>query len=287
MSDTTPIDSAEEARAVVRAGYARIAASHEAFPLVEAVGGCCGGTPCHPDELASTLGYGQDELLALPEGANLGLSCGNPTALATLVAGEVVLDLGSGGGLDVFIAARRVGKSGRAIGIDMTGEMLTKARRNLDVFRRNTGLNNAEFRLGEIEHLPAADESVDVVISNCVVNLSTDKPQVWREIARVLRPGGRVAISDMALLRPLPDVIRSSAAALIGCLAGAVETSATKAMAQAAGLVQIELVQDPRYVQKLIEAGDPLYARLTEMLPSGHQMSDYVTSLLVSARKPA
>ena len=137
----------------------------------------------------------------------MGLSCGNPNALAALQPGEVVLDLGAGGGFDVFIVGKKVGATGRAIGVDMTAEMLGKARKNIASYRKQTGLDNVEFRLGEIEHLPVADASVDAIISNCVINLSPDKPQVWREIARVLKPGGRVAVSDLALLKPLPPAV--------------------------------------------------------------------------------
>ena len=169
----------------------------------------------------------------------MGLSCGNPNALAALKPGEVVLDLGAGGGFDVFIAGRKVGPTGRAIGVDMTPEMLAKARKNIAAYRERTGLDNVEFRLGEIEHLPVADASVDVVISNCVINLSPDKPQVWREIARVLKPGGRVAVSDLALLKPLPPAVVERVEALVGCVAGAVLVSETERMAREAGLVEI------------------------------------------------
>src|SRR5512140_1366824 len=160
-------NDAETVRQKVRSGYGQIA---------KAGGSCCGGTanscgstPVRPQDLAHQVGYSAEELAALPEGANMGLSCGNPNALASLQLGEVVLDLGSGGGFDVFIAGKKVGSSGRAIGVDMTAEMLAKARRNTESYRQTTGLDNVEFRLGEIEHLPAADASVDVIISNCVI----------------------------------------------------------------------------------------------------------------------
>ena len=147
----------------------------------------------------------------------------------------MLLDLGSGGGFDVFLASPKVGPTGRVIGVDMTAEMVARARRNSIDYRQRTGLDNVEFRLGEIEHLPVADGSVDVIISNCVINLSPDKPPVWHEMFRVLKPGGRVAVSDMALLRPLPPAIASTAAALVGCIAGAVTPGETQAMMQAAG----------------------------------------------------
>jgi SAM-dependent methyltransferase len=215
----------------------------------------------------------------------MGLSCGNPAALAALQAGETVLDLGSGGGFDVFIAGRKVGSTGLAIGVDMTAEMLAKARSNVAHYQKETGLSNVEFRLGEIEHLPAADNSVDVIISNCVINLSPDKPQVWREMARVLKPGGRVAVSDMALLKPLPPEVFKQVEALIGCVAGAALMDETGKMAKAAGFKEIALKTKPGYVEALTDWQDPLYRKLVEMLPAGSKVSDYVTSLEVQARK--
>ncbi len=196
----------DQVRDKVREGYREIALGTAAGCGCGPAAGCCGET-WEPTQLATKIGYDAAQLAALPGGANLGLSCGNPTAIAALQPGQVVLDLGSGGGFDVFLAGPKVGATGRVIGVDMTAEMIAKARGNVDAYRASTGLDNVEFRLGEIEHLPVADASVDVVISNCVINLSPDKPQVWREIARVLRPGGRVAVSDMALLRPLPDAV--------------------------------------------------------------------------------
>lgn len=171
------------------------------------------------------------------------------------------------------------------IGVDMTPEMVTKARKNAVTYRERTGLDNVEFRLGEIEALPVADASVDVVISNCVLNLSPDKPRVWREIARVLKPGGRVAVSDLALVRPLPDSIRADVEALVGCVAGAVLVDETRAMAEAARLTDITLRPKPEYIDAMTHWDDPLYRRIIEQLPAGAKTSDYVTSLDVSAQK--
>jgi ubiquinone/menaquinone biosynthesis C-methylase UbiE len=247
---------------------------------------CCGSNAEDSEELAQFVGYSEEELAALPEGANMGLSCGNPNALAALRPGEVVLDLGSGGGFDVFIAARKVGARGRVIGVDMTPEMLAKARGNIGPYRKRSGLDNVEFRLGEIEHLPLADNSVDVVISNCVINLSPDKAQVWREIARVLKPGGRVAVSDLALLNPLPAEILKMVEALVGCVAGAVLVSETERMAREAGLAETELNPKTDYVRAMTEWNDPLYQKIVEFLPAGRRPGDYITSLEVKARKP-
>jgi ubiquinone/menaquinone biosynthesis C-methylase UbiE len=163
--------------------------------------------------------------------------------------------------------------------------MLARARRNLAEYRRTSGLNNVEFRLGEIEHLPVADATIDVVISNCVLNLSPDKPQVWREISRVLKPGGRVAISDLALLKPLPDAAQNHLAALVGCISGAILASDTQHMAEAAGLRDLQLTPRPAYIAGLAQAEDPLYRELNAALPAGQTLADYITSLELAARK--
>ncbi len=275
----------DSVRKRVREGYSRIAQENSAGCCSPGVS-CCGSTPQEAEKLARELGYTVEELKALPDGANMGLSCGNPAALAALKSGEVVLDLGSGGGFDVFIAGRKVGAAGRAIGVDMTPEMLGKARRNVAHYREETGLDNVEFRLGEIEHLPVADRSVNVIISNCVINLSPDKAQVWREMARVLKPGGRVAVSDMALVKPLPPEVLKLVEAKIGCVAGAVPVSETGRMATEAGLTDVVLKSKPGYVEALTDWEDPLYKKLIELLPAGTKPADYVTSLEVQAFKP-
>ena len=276
------VDS-EIVRQAVRDGYGQIAQQDRS---------CCSGVSCcgsnaeDSAQLAKYVGYSAEELEALPDGANMGLSCGNPNALAALRPGEVVLDLGSGGGFDVFIAARKVGPTGRAIGVDMTPEMLAKARKNIAAYRQRSGLDNVEYRLGEIEHLPLADNCVDAVISNCVINLSPDKSQVWREIARVLKPGGRVAVSDLALLKPLPAEVSEMVEALIGCVAGAVLVSETERMAREAGLSQIRLNSKKDYVAAMTDWNDPLYKKIVQHLPAGSAPGDYVTSLEVTAQKP-
>jgi len=268
----------------VRKGYAQIAAAGST--CCGTTGPSCCGTVA-PDNLAQQIGYSTDDLAGLPDGANMGLSCGNPNALAALQEGEIVLDLGSGGGFDVFIAGRKVGPAGRVIGVDMTPEMVSKARHNAELYRMRTGFDNVEFRLGEIEHLPVADATVDVVISNCVINLSPDKPQVWREIARVLKPGGRVAVSDLALVRPLPPAIVENVAAMIGCIAGAALVSETERMAREAGLVDIVLTRRSEYVEKMADWQDSLYKQIVAHLPPGTKPGDFITSLEITARKPA
>jgi SAM-dependent methyltransferase len=275
----------DSVRKLVREGYTKIARETSADSCSPGVS-CCGSAPPDADKLARELGYTVEELKALPEGANMGLSCGNPAALAALQPGEVVLDLGSGGGFDIFIAGRKVGATGRAIGVDMTAEMLGKARHNIAHYRQETGLNNVEFRLGEIEHLPVADHSVDAIISNCVINLSPDKAQVWREMARVLKPGGRVAVSDMALVKPLPPEVLKIVEALVGCVAGATLVSETGRMAKAAGLSDIVLKVKSDYIEAMLDFEDPLYKKIVELLPAGAKASDYITSLEVQAVKP-
>ncbi|MFM2092247.1 MAG: Demethylrebeccamycin-D-glucose O-methyltransferase, partial [Planctomycetota bacterium] len=199
--------------------------------------------------------------------------------------GETVLDLGSGAGFDAFLCGPKVGVHGRVIGVDMTPDMLAKARAGTAGYTARTGLTNVEFRLGEIEHLPVADASVDVVISNCVLNLSPDKPQVWREISRVLKPGGRVAVSDMVLLRPLPDGVRDAIEAWVGCIAGAILADDLRTMMAAAGLEGIRLTPKPAYVETLVAGGDPLYQEIQAALPAGTTPMDYITSMDISARK--
>jgi arsenite methyltransferase len=267
----------------VRKGYSAIA---------KGGGSCCGPARscCAAGEaagVARAVGYSDADLATLPEGANMGLSCGNPGAIAALKPREVVLDLGSGAGFDIFLAAQKVGPKGRAIGVDMTPEMLGKARKNAEDFRKRTKLDNVEFRLGEIEHLPVEDASVDVVISNCVINLSPDKAQVWREIARVLKPGGRVAVSDLALLKSLPKKVLESVEALVGCVAGAVLVDETRGMAKAAGLTKIALTPKPGYVENMVDWNDPLYRGILKRLPRGVTLGVFVTSLDIAAWKPA
>jgi SAM-dependent methyltransferase len=247
--------------------------------------GCCGGG--RAGEVAQGVGYSEAELATLPEGANLGLSCGNPTALADLKTGETVLDLGSGAGLDVFLAAQRVGPTGHVHGVDMTQEMLEKARRNAIEFRQRTGLGNVTFHRGQIEAIPLPDASVDVVLSNCVLNLSPDQPKVWKEIARVLRPGGRVSISDMVLLEPLPEAVRESVEALVGCIAGAPLLKELQRMVADAGLVEGAFTDKGEAVEAMLPTHDPMTDHLLGMLPMGRKPSDYLTSMIISARKPA
>jgi ubiquinone/menaquinone biosynthesis C-methylase UbiE len=266
-------ESNEKIRETVRKGYTEIAKGKS---------GCCCGSSS-PEKLAAGIGYSCQELEILPEGVNMGLSCGNPTAIADLKPGQIVLDLGSGGGFDVFIAAKKVGPNGKAIGVDMTAEMVSKARSSIPKYTEKTGLSNVEFRLGEIEHLPVADASIDVVISNCVINLSPDKQQVWREIGRVLKQGGKACISDLALKKPLPEQVLKSAAALVSCVAGAVTIDDTIKMAKHAGLNNIEVTEKAYNIDVMADCSDPLYRQVKEFLPQGTKLSDYVISLDVTA----
>lgn len=296
QSGPSPV-AGDAVREKVREGYSKIAqsgswsaaqASNAAgcCGSTPASGGCCGPTTFSPEQLATAIGYSQGELENAPDTANMGLSCGNPTAIASLKAGEVVLDLGAGGGFDCFIAGPKVGRTGRVVGVDMTPDMVSKARRNVASYQSQTGLNNVEFRLGEIEHLPVPDATVDVVISNCVLNLSPDKSQVWQEIARVLKPGGRVAVSDLALIQPLPEAVRQDMEALVGCVAGAVLIDETRRQMGAAGLTDVVLTPKPQYIDAMTSWQDPLYRKIVESLPAGSKPSDYITSLDISARKP-
>jgi SAM-dependent methyltransferase len=205
------------------------------------------------------IGYSHEQMAAAPEGSNLGLGCGNPVALASLREGETVLDLGSGAGFDCFLAAKAVGENGRVIGVDMTPEMLAKARDNA----AKGGYRNVEFRLGEIEHLPVADASVDVILSNCVINLSPEKPQVFAEAYRVLKPGGRFTVSDVVLLKPLPLGLEKSATAYLGCVAGASLKADYLAMLHQAGFLDVRVVgESPFYLGDMVH--DPIVKTILE-----------------------
>jgi len=227
----------DETKKIVRDGYAKIA--REGSCCCQPVTSCCGGTDLAQD-ISKKIGYTEEEIGVVPEGANLGLGCGNPVALASLREGETVLDLGAGAGFDCFLAADKVGKNGRVIGVDMTPEMLEKARGNVE--KGNYG--NVEFRLGEIENLPVADNSVDVVISNCVINLAPDKGRVFKEAYRVLKPGGRLMVSDIVLLKELPGSIKNSIAAYIGCVAGAIQKDEYVGAIEAAGFQETGVIDE-------------------------------------------
>ena len=239
--------SPEVRRQQVRARYGGIASGGQCCSAGGGSSTCCGDatgdSSCGQPSVTTQLGYSARELAALPEGANLGLGCGNPTAILALKPGQKVLDLGSGAGIDCFLAARKVGAKGHVIGVDMTPEMVERARENA----RRAGIANVEFRLGEIERLPVADGSVDVIISNCVINLSPDKAAVFAEAIRVLKPGGRMVVSDLVLLQPLPDDVRHSVEAYVGCVAGASLKADYLWLIGAAGFRDIEVVEERSY----------------------------------------
>ncbi|MCX5889806.1 MAG: arsenite methyltransferase [Deltaproteobacteria bacterium] len=262
---------AEKIRESVRKRYGEIATQGQSGCGCAPSGCCSGPAPTTPDISSLQIGYSQEELQAVPVGADLGLGCGNPQAIAALQPGETVLDLGSGGGFDCFLAARQVGPGGRVIGVDMTAEMMARARKNAS----EAGYANVEFRLGEIEHLPVADASVDVIISNCVINLSPDKGQVLREAFRVLRPGGRLAISDIVALATMPEEMRNDLALYVGCIAGAATLNDLEALLCEAGFDQIR-IQPKDESRRLIQDWAP-----------GRKIEDYIASASIEAVKPA
>ncbi|MGD8501190.1 MAG: arsenite methyltransferase [Phycisphaerales bacterium] len=226
-----------EIKRMVREGYAQRVQNKSS--CCAPVNSCCGSGDSIKS-VSKAIGYTEKEIDSVPDGANLGLGCGNPIALASLAEGETVLDLGSGAGLDCFLAANKVGKTGKVIGVDMTPEMLDKARENA----RKGNYENVEFRLGEIENLPAADNSIDIIISNCVINLSPDKKGVFGEAFRVLKPGGRLMVSDIVLLKELPDFIRDSIAAYVGCISGALLKAEYLDMITGAGFQQVQVLDE-------------------------------------------
>ena len=245
--DQTVSVGEDQRRGQVRDRYRTIATRNGTPPAASTSSGCCGagasGSCCGDQAISIQLGYSAEELASLPDGANLGLGCGNPTALLSLNPGDRVVDLGSGAGIDCFLAARKVGAQGRVIGVDMTPEMIAKARENA----RQGGYANVEFRLGEIEHLPVADSAVDVVVSNCVINLTPEKGQVYREAFRVLRPGGRFAVSDVVATRPITQQERDDPSLWSSCSSGALEVEEIRELLRAAGFerVEVELHSSP------------------------------------------
>lgn len=255
-------------RRLIMKNYAAVAAGRGA-------NGCCGsdcscsGTAVDVREAARMLGYSEEDLNAVPDTANMGLGCGNPLAIAALKPGETILDLGSGGGFDCFLARKQVGADGLVIGVDMTPDMVTLARQNA----QKAGYTNVSFRLGEIEHLPVADRSVDVIISNCVINLALEKDQVFRDAYRVLKPGGRLSISDVVATAELPDQIRNDLAMLSGCIAGAETIANLRDMLQQAGF------RDIRFAPK-----DNSREILQTWVP-GRRVEDYVASYIIEAVK--
>ena len=260
----------KEIHAVVRENYAEIARTGSS---------CCGPSRCGTGE---PMGYSREELETIPRGADLGLGCGNPVALASLKEGDVVLDLGSGGGLDCLLASKQVGDTGKVIGVDMTPEMFDRARHNAE----EGGYWNVEFRLGAIEHLPVADQSVDAIISNCVINLSPDKEQVFKEAHRTLRPGGRLMVSDIVLLRELPDRVQQSVQAYVACVAGAATKEQYLGALSAAGFQAIEVVQETT-VPLDLPADDPTTESGMEMSAGDLRgVVESIRSIQVSAVKP-
>lgn len=255
----------------------------EAYGKIAKEGKGCGCDTGGSDakEFAKGIGYSENELNVIPEGANLGLSCGNPTALAGLKKGETVLDLGSGAGLDCFLAAMNVGESGKVIGVDMTPEMIEKARENA----RQGKYTNVEFRLGQIENIPVEDNIVDVVISNCVINLSPDKPKVFQEIYRVLKPDGRLSISDIALIRRLPDNIQKSMEAYVGCVGGAILVDEYRKIVEEAGFKEVKLTVKGSSSCIDPETKDPIGRALLDGLGECESLNDYVVSINVEGRK--
>jgi SAM-dependent methyltransferase len=262
-----------DVRDVVRGKYGEIAKNKNA--CCGPVYSCCGKTD-QAEILSTAMGYSEQELKSVPDDANLGLGCGNPTALASLKEGEVVLDLGSGGGLDCFLAAEKVGKSGKVIGVDMTPDMISLARKNAE--KGND--TNVEFRLGEIENLPVADNTIDVIISNCVINLSPHKKRVFQEAHRVLKPGGRMMISDIVLLKSLPDFVRESIDAYVGCVAGALLKDDYLTAITSSGFKDVNVVDEKPFTIMAIPTDPYLKSLIDKFNASPEQLRDISESIV-------
>ncbi len=265
MSDELKADAVRQA---VRSRYAGVAQQGETGCGCSTKTSCCGTS--NAGETSRQLGYSDAEVHAVPDGANMGLGCGNPQAIAALQPGETVLDLGSGGGFDCFLAATRIGAEGRVIGVDMTPEMISKARANAAA----GPYSNVEFRLGEIEALPVADNAVDVIMSNCVINLSPEKPRVYREAFRVLKSGGRLAISDVVAIAEMPAEVREDMSLLSGCISGASSVSEIEKMLSEAGFAWITITVNESsrgFIQKWAP---------------GLGIENYVASAVIEAVKP-
>ncbi len=278
----------EKIRQVVRTRYGQIAGAGSAVSGIspgvpccgdsektagkDAPASCCGGSDVTLRQMSDLMGYSREDLASVPQGANLGLGCGNPVALASLQPGETVVDLGSGGGFDCFLAAKQVGETGKVIGVDMTADMLSRARANAEKMQAR----NVEFRLGEIEHLPVADNSTDIIMSNCVINLSPDKQQVYRDAFRILKPGGRLAISDIVATVPLPEDIRQNLALVSACVGGAATIDDTRDMLAQAGFENIKITPKDESRKLISEwtAG------------ASKNAGDYVVSAYIEASKP-
>jgi arsenite methyltransferase len=273
----------EEVKEKVREGYGRVALENR--PCCGAPSSCC-GSGASIQSIGEMIGYSKEEMSQVPEGANLGLGCGNPVALASLRQGQTVLDLGSGAGFDCFLAAKAVGEQGRVIGVDMTPEMVKKAWENA----KKGGYRNVEFRLGDIEYLPVIDDSVDVILSNCVINLSPVKPRVFSEAFRVLKPGGKLTLSDVVLLQPLPPALANSAAAYLGCVAGASLKSDYLAMLDEAGFVGVEVVGESPFYPGEAAADPVVQATIDEAKLTPDKVREIGTSIVsikIVASKPA
>jgi arsenite methyltransferase len=278
----------EEIREAVRERYGKIARAGNAASRLGSAGSCCGrtddmaenspvassgccGSAFSVEKRSAVMGYSSEDILTVPEGANMGLGCGNPIALASLRPGETVVDLGSGGGFDCFLAAKEVGETGKVIGVDMTPDMVSKARQNAE----KIGTTNVEFRLGEIEHLPIADNSADIIMSNCVINLSPDKRSVYRDAYRVLKPGGRLAISDVVATAPVPKEVQQDLALFSECVGGAALIEDIEAMLEDVGFNDIKII--PKHESREL---------IREWVP-GTNAEDYVVSAYIEAVKPA